>query len=284
MATYAIGDVQGCFAELQELLQQIAFDPTQDTLWFVGDLVNRGSQSLETLRFVKQLGKSAKTVLGNHDLHLLALAHGLAPGKASPELAPILVAPDREELLSWLLHRPLLHHSKKLNYTMIHAGFPPQWDLATAKACAKEVQAVLQSEQRFKLFASMYEDGPKKWKPKRSGIKRWRFIINCLTRLRYCDAAGQVNLSLKGKPGNKSSEHMPWYKVPGRLTENDRIIFGHWSTLGLVHEDNIWAIDTGCVWGGALTAIRLDDDNTSEDTSSTPKIVSLPCRMQKKPG
>lgn len=279
MAVYAIGDVQGCYDELQALLQLIKFDPVNDQLWFAGDLVNRGPQSLEVLRFVKSLGKRAKVVLGNHDLHLLAFAHGLSPSKSAPDLHAILVAEDREELLDWLLHLPLLHHSKKLNYVMVHAGLSPAWDLATAKACAREVEAILQSPQRYALFAQMYDDTPRKWKAKRQGIKHWRYIINCFTRMRYCDLQGRLNLSLKGKPRKVDTQHEPWFRVPNRINHKERIIFGHWSTLGLLHENNVWSLDTGCVWGGSLTAIQLDHSN-----DASPRIFSLPCRAKKQPG
>lgn len=279
MAVYAIGDIQGCYAELQGLLELINFSSADDQLWLAGDLVNRGPQSLEVLRFVKALGKQAKVVLGNHDLHLLALANGLSPKSSSTDLHPILIAKDRDELLDWLIRQPLLQHSKKLGYTMVHAGLSPAWDLATAKACAREVEGILQSPDRYPLLAEMYADTPRRWKNKYTGIKRWRYIINCFTRMRYCDAEGRLNLSCKGKPKAESNKKLPWFRVPNRANAGERIIFGHWSTLGYLHENNVWSLDTGCVWGGALTAMRLDHARDAQ-----PEIVSLPCKAQKSPG
>lgn len=287
MAIYAIGDVQGCFAELQQLLSQISFDPKHDKLWFAGDLVNRGPQSLEVLRFVKNLGSCAKVVLGNHDLHLLALAHGLAPHKKNRDLLPILTAPDRVELLNWLASQPLLQHSKKLQVTMIHAGLPPQWDLPTAQACAKQVETILSSDQCYALLAEMYADKPRRWKPKRKGIPQWRYIINCFTRLRYCDTQGRLALDYKGHPDSCSEGFTPWFAAENRLTAQDRIVFGHWSTLGLLVNNQAWSIDTGCVWGGSLTALRLDTlpaPASEPATLADADIFSLNCSAKQIPG
>ncbi len=258
MAVYAIGDIQGCLDELLALLEAIRFDPDEDRLWFVGDLVNRGPQSLETLRFVRDLGERAITVLGNHDLHLLALAAGNHRFQDSDDLRPVLEAPDRDELIHWLRHRPLLHHDPELAFTMVHAGLPPQWDLATAIACAREVEAVIQGPDHVDFFDRMYGNKPNRWDPALEGMDRWRFITNCFTRLRFVTRKGKLKLKLKGSPGGQKKKYLPWFLHPHRRTRDQRIVFGHWSTLGYSVAENTWGIDTGCLWGGRLTALRLD--------------------------
>ncbi|MGD8380086.1 MAG: symmetrical bis(5'-nucleosyl)-tetraphosphatase [Gammaproteobacteria bacterium] len=261
MAIFAIGDVQGCFDDLQRLLERIQFDPTEDLLWFTGDLVNRGPRSLDTLRFVKRLGERAVTVLGNHDLHLLAVAEdvGREP-RTRDTLSGILEAPDREELLDWLRHRPLLHHDESLGYTLIHAGLPPQWNLATARACARELENVLRGEQRAEFFRHMYGNEPALWTDDLEGMDRLRFITNCFTRMRYCHPDGSLDLVHKGAPGTQPAELRPWFEMPDRASSDLHVIFGHWSTLGQVRGHNVYPLDTGCLWGGALTALRLDQD------------------------
>ncbi|HHJ81157.1 MAG TPA: symmetrical bis(5'-nucleosyl)-tetraphosphatase, partial [Candidatus Tenderia electrophaga] len=231
MATYAIGDIQGCFDELQQLLLQLKFDSRNDQLWFCGDLVNRGPKSLETLRFVKALGDSAVTVLGNHDLHLLAKAGGFGKQLKQDTLDEIINAPDCDELMHWLRHQPLLHHDAELGYSMVHAGLPPQWDLATALACAEEMESKLRAPDYDEFIRVMYGNQPDQWSDELTGIERWRFITNVFTRLRFCSADGRLNLKAKGKPGTQKAGLLPWFDVPGRKTENDRIVFGHWSTL-----------------------------------------------------
>jgi bis(5'-nucleosyl)-tetraphosphatase (symmetrical) len=258
MPTYAIGDIQGCFDELQQLLAQIGFNP-DDRLLFTGDLVNRGPKSLETLRFVRDLGERAVTVLGNHDLHLLAVASLGKEPKKKDTLHDILSAPDRDELLHWLRHQPLLHYETSLEMTLIHAGLPPQWDLATAQACAREMEAILQGDQYLEYFHHMYGNLPNLWDPALSGWDRMRFITNCFTRLRYCTTDGHLALQHKGTPGTQPEGILPWFKIDHRRSEDMRIIFGHWSTLGLLHTHNLMGLDTGCLWGGSLTAIRLED-------------------------
>mgnify|MGYP001809919764 CR=1 FL=1 len=258
MSIYAIGDLQGCYRELRTLLDRLAFDPHADQLWFVGDLVNRGPDSLAVLRFVRDLGDAALVVLGNHDLHLLALAAGNRRHAAKNTLDAVLKAPDRDELLDWLRHRPLLHHDAERRFTLIHAGLPPQWDLTEARSCAAELEAVLRSGDRDYLLA-LYGNQPNRWSPALTGMDRLRFITNCFTRLRFCTPDGKLALKEKGELGSQSPGLIPWFQVPGRRTRDDRIIFGHWSTLGYRDGDNIWAIDSGCLWGGALTAICLDD-------------------------
>jgi len=259
MALYAIGDIQGCYDEFQRLLDKLRFDARADQLWLVGDLVNRGPKSLEVLRFVKALGDSAITVLGNHDLHLLAIAAGVDRAKRDDTLGPILNAPDRDELLDWLRQKPLMHHDAALGYAMLHAGLPPQWDLSKALRCAGEVEAMLRSAEHKEFFQHMYGNEPDLWREELSGWARLRFIVNCFTRLRYVDDAGRVLHKEKGAPHTR--RHLtPWFRAPARNSIATKIIFGHWSTLGLVLEHNVYALDTGCVWGGALTALRLDLD------------------------
>ena len=268
MALYAIGDIQGCYDELQRLLEKLRFDARADQLWLVGDLVNRGPKSLEVLRFVMSLGKSAVTVLGNHDLHLLAVAAGGERVKPGDTLDSILKAPDRDELLDWLRHQPLLHHDAARGYAMLHAGLPPQWDLAQAQRCATEVETMLRSADHKEFFQHMYGNEPDLWRDDLSGWARLRFIVNCFTRLRYVDDAGRITHKEKGAPHTRS--HLtPWFRAPGRKSCATKIIFGHWSTLGLVLEHNVYALDTGCVWGGELTALRID-------TAAMPMNVDCP--------
>jgi len=271
MSTYAIGDIQGCYTELDSLLKLIQFDAVQDVLWCTGDLVNRGPNSLEVLRFFKALKERAVVVLGNHDLHLLAIAEGytdyLKPGDT---LTPILEAPDREDLLTWLRRRPFLHHDADLGLTLIHAGLPPQWDLLQARHCAAEVEEALRGSQYRDYFANLYGNEPKKWSDK---LKRWdrlRFITNCFTRLRYCNSKGKLALKKKGAPSldlNNQDEERPWFWWPQRESRDMQIIFGHWSTLGYYVDKGVYALDTGCLWGGALTALRLEDKH----------VFTLPC-------
>ncbi|MBL8270008.1 symmetrical bis(5'-nucleosyl)-tetraphosphatase [Steroidobacter sp.] len=271
MAVYAIGDVQGCDQEFGQLLTRLNFSPTRDQLWLVGDLVNRGPRSLEVLRRVKALGDAAICVLGNHDLHLLALALSPhEPIKSKDTLQPILQAPDRDELIHWLRHRSMLHHDATLGYTMVHAGLPPQWDLATAQACAGELEATLRDERRCRdLFAHMYGDKPDRWSNDLRGNERLRFITNCFTRLRFCTEDGRLNLKFKGEVKDAPSHLMPWFAVPGRRSSDTRIVCGHWSALGYHDADGVLAIDTGCVWGEKLCAVRLD--------GNAPAPIFVPC-------
>ena len=258
MAVYAIGDLQGCYDDFRRLLDRLQFAPGQDRLWLTGDLVNRGPGSLAALRFVRDLGEHALTVLGNHDLHLLAVAAGAGRGLRSGDtLEEVLAAPDRDELLAWLTTRPLLHTDDALGWTLVHAGLPPQWDLNFARAAAREVEAELAHDPAA-LFAAMYGDLPDRWASDLEGIARVRFAINCFTRLRYCTADGQLLLKLKGPPENAPPGAIPWYEVPGRRSDGLRIVFGHWSALGYRVANGAYSLDTGCVWGGALTALRLD--------------------------
>ena len=261
MALYAIGDIQGCYDELQRLLEKLRFDARADQLWLVGDLVNRGPKSLEVLRFVKSLGDRAITVLGNHDLHLLAISAGIERAKPDDTLGSIQQAPDRDELLAWLRQRPLLHHDATHGYAMLHAGLPPQWDLPQAQRCANEVETMLRGADYQEFFQHMYGNEPDLWRDDLSGWARLRFIVNCFTRLRYVDDNGRIIHKEKGAPHTR--RHLtPWFRAPGRKSCATKIIFGHWSTLGLVFEHNVYALDTGCVWGGELTALRIDTEVT----------------------
>lgn len=260
MAIYAVGDIQGCCDEFEALLAQLRFDPARDHLWITGDLVNRGPRSLDVLRLVKRLGTAAITVLGNHDLHLLAAA--LTPGeqlKPQDTLDEIFAAPDRDALLKWLRSLPLLHHDATLGYTMIHAGLPPQWDLATAQSCANELEQALRDDARcIELFTHMYGDRPNRWSDDLRGVERLRFITNCLTRLRFCRTDGSLELKFKGKVDAAPAGVMPWFRVPQRRSRDLRIVCGHWSALGYYEGDGVLSIDTGCVWGDRLCAVRLD--------------------------
>jgi|HigsolmetaAR201D_1030396.scaffolds.fasta_scaffold01831_5 bis(5'-nucleosyl)-tetraphosphatase (symmetrical) len=261
MPTYAIGDIQGCCDEFEALLERIAFDPKHDRLWLVGDLVNRGPRSLDVLRLVHRLGDSVTTVLGNHDLHLLAVAStpGLHP-KRGDTIDEILAAPDRDELLDWLRHRPILHHDPALNYTMVHAGVAPQWDLATARRCAAELEDALRDERTAAdLFAHMYGNQPDRWSEDLQGFDRLRFITNCFTRLRFVTEDGRLALKHKGTIAQAPAGLIPWFQAPGRRTRGERIVCGHWSALGFYEGDDVLSIDTGCVWGGSLCAVRLDE-------------------------
>ncbi len=259
MAVYAIGDIQGCLDELLALLNQIQFNPQQDTLWFAGDLVNRGPKSLETLQFIRSLGNRAITVLGNHDLHLLALAEGDKRYSSKFDtLLPILQSEERDQLLGWLRHRPLLHHDAALGYTLVHAGLPPQWSITEAQEHARELEATLRSDNFRDFLNVMYGNKPKKWKESLQGADRLRFITNSFTRLRFCNAKGKLDLKHKGEIGSQTEDLMPWFEVPDRASGSDRILFGHWSTLQVRHTRNVYGLDTGCLWGGELSALQID--------------------------
>jgi bis(5'-nucleosyl)-tetraphosphatase (symmetrical) len=257
LATYAIGDIQGCFDSLRRLLDLCRFDPLQDRLWLVGDLVNRGPHSLETLRFVKQLGSSALTVLGNHDLYLLMAAEGYGkPGKQDT-LGPILAAPDRDELLTWLRKQPMCHQEN--GYFLVHAGLLPQWSPAQARALGREVEALLAGESYRDLLAQMWGSLPVAWTDDLSGWDRMRAIVNAMTRMRFCSAAGVMELRTKGEAANAPPGFMPWFDVPGRRSADTVLVTGHWSALGLKIRSDLLALDSGCLWGRHLTAVRLPD-------------------------
>lgn len=258
MAVYAIGDIQGCLDPLHRLLDRLHFDPNRDRLWLTGDLVNRGPDSLGVLRFTRELGDAAITVLGNHDIHLLAVWRGYGRLKETDSIGQVLDAPDADELLEWLRRQPLLHESSELNTVMMHAGLWPAWTLAQARRLAAEAEAALAGDQFDALMANLYGDEPRCWDESLTGWDRLRFIINALTRMRFCAPNGDLLLDFKGAPAEAPPGYIPWFRVPGRLRSDARIICGHWSTLGYVREDEIVALDTGCLWGGELTAVRLD--------------------------
>lgn len=261
MATYAIGDIQGCYESLQCLLEKIAFNPELDTLWLVGDLINRGPNSLATLRFLYSIRGSIEFVLGNHDLHFLAVAAGLRKKSQSDTLDALLNASDRHELINWLTQGKLLHTDKKLGFTMVHAGIPPMWTLSQAQAHAREVEAILQSRYCHEFLSSMYGNQPNCWKNKLIGLERLRLITNYFTRMRFCTDEGLLELETKESMAATPLGFSPWFSFPERKTWNDKIIFGHWAALeGNANTPNIYALDTGCVWGGALTAMRLEDE------------------------
>jgi len=260
-STYAIGDVQGCFDDLLRLLEKVDFDPGRDRLWFTGDLVNRGPNSLEILRFVKNLAGSAITVLGNHDMHLLAVAAGAVEPKRKDTINEVLAADDCEELLFWLRHQPLLHHDTDLGYTMIHAGLPPQWDLVRAQACAHELEAVLQNSDYEMFFRHMLGDKPRRWSKKLSGWERLRFISRCFTELRYCDSKGRLVLAESAKSERQAKSRIPWFQIPNRANRQLKILFGHWASLtpDSVRVPGVFPLDSGCAYRGRFTALRLED-------------------------
>ena len=263
MTTYAIGDVQGCADALFALLDRVGFGRERDRLWFAGDLVNRGPHSLTVLRFVHELGDRAVTVLGNHDLHLLAAAAGACEPRARDTFGDVLGAPDRDLLLRWLRRRPLLHCDEALGWTMVHAGLPPQWTLPEAGALAREVEGTLRADGSADWFHDMYGDEPRRWSPALRGSARDRFIVNALTRMRYVAPDGGLEFRDAGPPGTQSRGLVPWFEAPGRRSRGADIVFGHWATLALhapvdpVHR--VHHLDTGCVWGGRLSALRLED-------------------------
>lgn len=272
MTRYAIGDVQGCHDELRALLAALKFSADRDRLWFVGDLVNRGPQSLETLRLVRALGDNALVVLGNHDLHLLAVMHGARAKRRSDTLDAVLAAPDREALAEWLLTRPLA--MSEAGDLLVHAGVVPQWTVAATLGLAREVEAALRRDPR-RLLERMYGNAPDTWSESLEGMERLRFAINVLTRMRVCTADGRIDLTLKGAPPPPPSPLRPWFTFAGRATRGSRVIFGHWSALGLVLEPGVLGLDTGCVWGGALTAVDLDAANAAP--------VEVPCGGYQRP-
>jgi bis(5'-nucleosyl)-tetraphosphatase (symmetrical) len=258
LARYAVGDVQGCYVELRALLTRLRFRASRDQVWFVGDLVNRGPRSLDTLRFVRDLGSAARVVLGNHDLHLLAVATGHGRGlRPDDTLDALLGARDRSRLIDWLLRRPLVEHDASSGDLMVHAGLAASWTAAQAVALSREVSARLRSDPTAS-FAAMYGDEPTRWDDGLRGPARLRFIINAMTRMRFCFADGSLALRNKRGPENATAGTMPWFDVPGRASASVRVIFGHWSTLGLLRRRRLLGLDTGCVWGGRLTAARLD--------------------------
>jgi bis(5'-nucleosyl)-tetraphosphatase (symmetrical) len=268
MAIYAVGDIQGCHAELVQLLDQIRFDQAVDKLWLVGDLVNRGPGSLQVLRLVKSLGGSAVTVLGNHDLHLLAVAEGVAELHRTDTLDEILAAPDRDELLLWLRNQRLLHAQD--GYVLVHAGLLPQWDVAQAESLAREVEAALRGDDYATFLSRMYGNFPHHWDDSLSGHKRLRVIVNAFTRMRICTKEGEMEFKFKGEVENIPAGYLPWFDVPKRASRDATVIVGHWSALGLLLRKNIIELDTGCLWGGPMSAIRLEDRKLFQVSCNNP--------------
>jgi bis(5'-nucleosyl)-tetraphosphatase (symmetrical) len=258
VSTYAIGDIQGCFEPFMALLERIAFDPERDRLWLAGDLVNRGPASLETLRYVKALGDRAVTVLGNHDLYLLMVASGtVAKRGAGDTIEPILAAPDRDELLAWLRHQPLLHVDGR--HALVHAGLLPGWSVSKALALAAEAEAALAGLVGDEFLHHMWGGHPTAWRDDLGGWDRLRVVINAMTRMRFCSPAGEMELHTKGEAAAAPPGYLPWFEVPGRASADHTIVCGHWSALGLQVEPNLLALDSGCLWGRELSAVRLED-------------------------
>lgn len=258
MTIYAVGDLQGCLSPLLRLLEQVNFNPTVDQLWAAGDIVNRGPESLQTLRFVKNLGEAFRMVLGNHDLHLLATAAGFRAPNPKDTLDDILKAPDRDELLNWLRQQPLLISAH--GYAMVHAGIPPHWSLSTAQSKARQVEQVLQGDDAHLLFANMYGNEPPYWHQDQEPVVQLRTITNYFTRMRFCSANGHLELMTKQAPSEAPTGYAPWYAHPERQTVEENIIFGHWAALnGAPCGKNLHPLDTGCVWGGRLRLMNLDN-------------------------
>lgn len=259
MPVYAIGDIQGCYDPFRRLLDKVDFDPGKDRLWLTGDLVNRGPKSLKTLRFVRALGDAAITVLGNHDLHLIAVANGIGdPAERKGSLSKLLRADDCDELIDWLRARPLAHFSEPLNTLMVHAGVHPRWTVKKTLARASEVETVLRSREYRNFLPRLYGDSPSRWSGRLTGNKRLRFIVNCLTRIRMIDSDGKLDYAHKGPPVHAAEGLIPWFDAPDPRWRGTRIVFGHWSALGLVVKPDVIGVDTGCVWNRELTAVRLN--------------------------
>jgi len=271
---YLIGDVQGCCDALERLLQRVDFSPSRDRLYLLGDLVNRGPASLATLRRLQSLQGAATCLLGNHDLHLIAVAHGVRPPGRSDTLQDLLHAPDREALLAWLRQQRLAVFEQ--GWLMVHAGVVPQWDLAQTLAAAAEIEAVLRSSELPDFLRVMYGDQPDRWRDDLPREERLRFSINCLTRLRFCTADGRMDFKTKDGAGEAPAGYLPWFEVPGRRTQGTPIAFGHWSTLGLLDRPDLLGLDTGCVWGGRLSAARIADTER--------EIIQVDCEQAQRPG
>lgn len=273
MSTYAIGDVQGCYDTLMRLVQRLAFDPAHDRLWFTGDLVNRGGQSLETLRYIRGLGDAAVCVLGNHDLHLVAESvKATERRQKNQDLKRVLEAEDGPELIDWLRQRPLLHVDTSLGFMMVHAGLSPQWSLQRAQIEAERVEKELRGKDYRSTLLRMYGDRPGGWSRRLKGLDRTRATINVFTRMRYCDPRGQIAFESKGAPGTQAPGFYPWFEVPGHKPREQRVVAGHWSALGRFQGMGVFGLDTGCVWGGKLTALKLQAE---------PEFIAVDCAQPK---
>lgn len=258
MATYAVGDLQGCLEALQCLLKKVAFDPAKDRLWLVGDLVNRGPDSLHTLRYVRDLGPAAVTVLGNHDLYLLMVAYGSVRNRGKDDtIQAVLDAPDREVLLGWLRTRPLMHVEN--GFAMVHAGLLPGWTVAQARALAREVEGALAGPYHADLLHNLWGSEPAAWREELRDYERMRVVVNAMTRMRFCTPEGVMDFKVKGEVARAPKGYLPWFEVPGRLSADTTLVVGHWSALGLKIEPGLMALDSGCLWGRELTAVRLED-------------------------
>jgi len=277
MSTYVIGDIQGCYDELQQLLKTIHFSIDKDQIWFTGDLVNRGPKSLAVLRFVRDLGDNAITVLGNHDLHMLAIVHDTQTQRPSDTLNDVIAGHDKWQLMDWLREQPLMHTSKNGSHVMVHAGIYPMWTIDEAKTYAKEAEKALQKDNFIVYLKEMYGNQPTIWSESLSGWQRLRFITNCFTRMRFCTKEFALDMTASVTPGEQHTDLQPWYKLPNRIKQAEHIYFGHWSTLGankkIIPGKNIVCLDTGCLWGDRLTALRIEDQ----------QIFQTPCPGYKKP-
>ncbi len=271
---YLIGDLQGCCSPFERLLETVDFSPSRDHIFVLGDLVNRGPDSLGVLRRLRALEGATTCLLGNHDLHLLAIAHGVRHPHRGDTLDAILQAPDRDAWLDWLRQQRLAVHAH--GWLMVHAGVVPQWDAAQTVALAREVEDILAGPQVHEFLTQMYGNEPERWDDALQGVPRWRCIVNSLTRLRFCKADGTMDFKSKDGVGTAPEDHMPWFEVPGRRTAGTPVAFGHWSTLGLINRDDLLCLDTGCVWGGQLTAARIDGTQR--------ELIQMDCPQAQKPG
>lgn len=285
MAMYLIGDIQGCDAALQRLLDMVAFSPSRDTLYVLGDLVNRGSASAAVLRRMMRYGDAARCILGNHDLHLLAITHGVRSPQHNDTLDGILAAPDRAAMLDWLQRQPLarLLDIQGKTWLLVHAGVLPQWSASKTLALAREVETLLQSPSASDFFHGMYRNTPTLWDDALTGIDRLRTIVNALTRLRFCTAQGEMEFKTKEGAAAAPDGFLPWFDVPGRATQDVVVAFGHWSTLGWLNRDNLYALDAGCVWGGKLRALWLDV-GTKASNHPNHQLIQVDCKAEQQPG